>query len=124
MTEVKAPNKPKARVLIVDDEPNARSGLEKLLRQEDYAVDAAADGVSALQIATEHPPDVVVTDLKMPKMDGMELLQKLRAMYQDVPVIVVTAFGEVATAVQAMRVGADDFLTKPVDFDALILSSP
>ncbi|HMY17994.1 MAG TPA: sigma-54 dependent transcriptional regulator [Polyangium sp.] len=122
MTEVKAPNKPKARVLIVDDEPNARSGLEKLLRQEDYAVDAAADGVSALQIATEHPPDVVVTDLKMPKMDGMELLQKLRAMYQDVPVIVVTAFGEVATAVQAMRVGADDFLTKPVDFDALILS--
>lgn len=122
MTEVKAPNKPKARVLIVDDEPNARSGLEKLLRQEDYAVDAAADGVSALQIATEHPPDVVVTDLKMPKMDGMELLQKLRAVYQDVPVIVVTAFGEVATAVQAMRVGADDFLTKPVDFDALILS--
>lgn len=122
MTEVKAPSKPKARVLIVDDEPNARSGLEKLLRQEDYAVDAAADGVSALQIAAEHPPDVVVTDLKMPKMDGMELLQKLRAMYQDVPVIVVTAFGEVATAVQAMRLGADDFLTKPVDFDALILS--
>src|SRR5512146_2832633 len=98
MTEAKAGNKPKARVLVVDDEPNARSGLEKLLRQEGYAVDAAADGAHALQIAADHPPDVVVTDLKMPKMDGIELLQKLRAVYHDVPVIVVTAFGEVSTA--------------------------
>ncbi|HRI68051.1 MAG TPA: response regulator, partial [Polyangium sp.] len=113
MSETKLATKPKARVLVVDDEPNARSGLEKLLRQEGYAVDSAADGASALQIATEHPPDIVVTDLKMPQMDGIELLKKIRAVYHDVPVLVVTAFGEVATAVQAMRVGADDFLTKP-----------
>jgi two-component system, NtrC family, response regulator HydG len=122
MTEAKSLTKPRARVLVVDDEPNARSGLEKLLRQEGYAVDAAMDGAHALQIAAEHPPDIVVTDLKMPKMDGIELLQKIRAVYHDVPVLVVTAFGEVSTAVQAMRAGADDFLTKPVDFDALILS--
>jgi two-component system response regulator HydG len=122
MAETKMAAKPKARVLVVDDEASARSGLEKLLRQEGYAVDVAPDGPSALAIAADRPPDVVVTDLKMPKMDGIELLGKLRATYRDVPVIVVTAFGEVSTAVQAMRAGADDYLTKPVDFDALTLS--
>ncbi len=65
------------RVLVVDDEPAARAGLEKLLRGEGYAVDAADDGTSGLAAATEHPPDVVVTDLKMPKMDGIELVKKL-----------------------------------------------
>ncbi|TKD06492.1 sigma-54-dependent transcriptional regulator [Polyangium fumosum] len=122
MTDTKIAGKPRARVLVVDDEASARSGLEKLLRQEGYAVDAAADGPSALQIAADRPPDVVVTDLKMPRMDGLELLQKLRATYPGVPVIMVTAFGEVSTAVQAMRSGADDFITKPVDFDALAFS--
>jgi two-component system response regulator HydG len=122
MTETKVLARPKARVLVVDDEPSARSGLEKLLRQEGYAVDVAADGPSALAIAADRPPDVVVTDLKMPKMDGIELLQKLRATFQVVPVVVVTAFGEVSTAVQAMRAGADDYLTKPVDFDALTIA--
>jgi len=122
MNDTKVPSKPRARVLVVDDEPSARSGLEKLLRQEGYAVDVATDGQHALQVAADKPPDVVVTDLKMPKMDGIELLQKLRATYHDVPVIVVTAFGEVSTAVQAMRSGADDYLTKPVDFDALMLA--
>src|SRR5262245_26425927 len=97
------PRKNKARVLVVDDEPNARSGLEKLLRQEGYAVDVAPDGPSAITIAAEHPPDVVLTDLKMPHMDGLELLQKLRETYRDLPIIVVTAFGEITTAVQAMR---------------------
>ncbi|WP_438023340.1 sigma-54-dependent transcriptional regulator [Sorangium sp. So ce233] len=111
-----------SRVLVVDDEASARSGLEKLLRQEGYAVDAAADGAEALEIATERPPDVVVTDLKMPKMDGMALLGRLREQDPSLPVIVVTAFGDVTSAVQAMRAGAEDYLTKPVDFDALLLS--
>ncbi|WP_437808512.1 sigma-54-dependent transcriptional regulator [Sorangium sp. So ce1078] len=111
-----------SRVLVVDDEASARSGLEKLLRQEGYAVDAAADGVEALEVAAERPPDVVVTDLKMPKMDGVTLLGKLREQDPALPVIVVTAFGDVSSAVQAMRAGAEDYLTKPVDFDALLLS--
>ncbi|AUX35400.1 MULTISPECIES: sigma-54 dependent transcriptional regulator [Sorangium] len=111
-----------ARVLVVDDEASARSGLEKLLRQEGYVVDAAADGAAALEIAAERPPDVVVTDLKMPKMDGVTLLGKLRAQDPALPVIVVTAFGDVSSAVQAMRAGAEDYLTKPVDFDALLVS--
>ncbi|WP_437574515.1 sigma-54-dependent transcriptional regulator [Sorangium sp. So ce887] len=111
-----------SRVLVVDDEASARSGLEKLLRQEGYAVDSAADGVEALEVATERPPDVVVTDLKMPNMDGVTLLGKLREQDPSLPVIVVTAFGDVSSAVQAMRAGAEDYLTKPVDFDALLLS--
>ncbi|AUX45815.1 Fis family transcriptional regulator [Sorangium cellulosum] len=117
-----AEKKQGARVLVVDDEASARSGLEKLLRQEGYLVDAAADGVEALEVAAERPPAVVVTDLKMPRMDGVALLGKLREQDPDVPVIVVTAFGDVSSAVQAMRAGAEDYLTKPVDFDALLLA--
>src|SRR5271170_5467530 len=114
--------KAKARVLVVDDEPSARSGLEKLLRQDGYTVDVAGDGAAALAIAAERPPDVALTDLKMPGMDGVELLTKLREQDAALPVLVVTAFGDVTSAVRAMRAGADDYLTKPVDFDALLLS--
>jgi two-component system response regulator HydG len=96
--------------------------MEKLLQQEGYEVDTAADGPAALAIAAEHPPDVVVTDLKMPKMDGVALLGKLHEQDRDLPVIVVTAFGDVGSAVNAMRAGAADYLTKPVDFDALTVS--
>ena len=110
------------RILVVDDEDSARSGLEKLLRQEGYRVDSAADGVAALEIATEQPPDVVVTDLNMPRMDGLELLTRLRAQYVGLPVIVVTAFGDVASAVTAMRHGAETYLVKPVDLDELLLA--
>ncbi|WP_437523106.1 sigma-54 dependent transcriptional regulator [Sorangium sp. So ce726] len=111
-----------SRVLVVDDEASARSGLEKLLRQEGYTVDAAADGVEAVEVAAERPPDVVITDLKMPRMDGVALLGKLREQDPALPVIVVTAFGDVTSAVLAMRAGAEDYLTKPVDFDALLLA--
>src|SRR5512146_1407706 len=114
--------KTKARILVVDDEPSARSGMEKLLQQEGYTVDVAADGPSALTIAAESPPDVVITDLKMPKMDGVALLAKLREQDRDLPVIMVTAFGDVGSAVNAMRAGAADYLTKPVDFDALAMA--
>jgi len=110
---------PKVRVLVVDDEEGARSGLEKLLRLEGYAVDAAADGLAALERAAEQPPDVVVTDLKMPRMDGMALMERLRAQWPGMPVIVVTAFGDVGSAVAAMRHGAEHYLVKPVDFDEL-----
>ncbi len=111
--------KSKIRVLVVDDEEAARSGLEKLLRLEGYEVETAADGVAALERAAETCPDVVVTDLKMPRMDGIELLGKLRAQYPDLPVIMVTASHDVASAVAAMRQGAEHYLMKPVDFDEL-----
>jgi len=112
----------KGRILVVDDEASARQGLEKLLRQEGYLVRAEADGAAGLRAAEEFAPDVVVTDLRMPQMDGMQLLARLREQDRGVPVIVATAFGEVASAVAAMRAGADDYLMKPIDIDGLVLA--
>ncbi len=117
MTEAK-----NTRVLVVDDEPAARGGLEKLLKGEGFQVDVASDGVEAIAVAGEHPPDVVVTDLKMPNMDGIELMKKLHEIDPSVPVVVATAFGDVGSAVNAMRAGAEDYLTKPIDFDALVVA--
>jgi DNA-binding NtrC family response regulator len=111
-----------ARILVVDDEASARIGLQKLLRQAGYVADAMNDGESALAFAVENPPEVVVTDLVMPGMDGMALCAKLHELDRDLPVIVATGVGDVSSAVAAMRAGAADYLIKPIDFDALLIS--
>ncbi len=113
---------PTTRVLVVDDEAWARAGLEKLLHQEGYAVETAEDGASALKVASERPPDVVITDLSMPGMNGLELLTKLREQDRELPIIMATASSDVTAAVNAMRAGAEDYLTKPIDFDALTVA--
>jgi two-component system response regulator HydG len=115
-------NAAQARILIVDDEASARDALEKLLGRDGHAVDVAEDGVTAMARFKESPADVVVTDLNMPNMDGMTLLTTLRALDSNVPVIVLTASGELHIAVAAMRAGADDYLTKPLDFEALTIA--
>lgn len=112
----------RARILVVDDEASARQGLQKLLEQDGYAVATAESGRDALAVADETSPDVVVTDLKMPGMDGIDVIRALAKQDPDLPVIVVTAFGDVSSAVEAMRAGAVNYLTKPVDFDALSLT--
>ena len=109
----------KGRILVVDDEANARTALAELLRDEGYAVETAADGFKALGKLEDFAPDLVLTDLKMPGMDGIQLLGKIRESDADLPVIVMTAFGEVETAVGAMRAGARDYLTKPVNVGEL-----
>jgi DNA-binding NtrC family response regulator len=109
----------KGRILVVDDEVNARTALVELLRDEGYGVEAAADAFKALGKMAEFAPDLVLTDLKMPGMDGLQLLAKLRESDSDLPVIVMTAFGEVETAVKAMRSGARDYLAKPVNVGEL-----
>jgi two-component system, NtrC family, response regulator HydG len=111
----------KTRILVVDDEATARNGLGKLLEQEGYQVDLAADGVEALASVSENAPALIISDLKMPNMDGMELLKQLKEQDVETPTVVATAFGEISTAVAAMRAGAEDYLTKPIDFDALLL---
>jgi len=111
-----------ARILVVDDEDGARTGLEKLLRQAGYAVDTADGGQAALAVVLDRPPEVVITDLRMPGMDGMALCAKLHEANRDLPVIVVTAVGDVSSAVAAMRAGAADYLIKPIDFDALLMA--
>ncbi len=110
------------RILVVDDESDACTGMKRLLEHEGYVVDTAGDGNEALAIVAERAPEVVVTDLKMPGMDGMTLLAKLRESDRDIPVIVATAFGDVSRAVAAMRAGASDYLTKPIDFEALLVA--
>jgi DNA-binding NtrC family response regulator len=109
------------RVLIVDDEANARTALAELLRDEGYLVETAADGFKALPKLEELEPDVVVTDLKMPGLSGLELMAKIRERDPECVVIVMTAFGAVESAVQAMRQGAADYLTKPVNVEELSL---
>ncbi len=112
----------KVRVLVVDDEGSARKALKDLLSAKGYEVDLAADGVAALERIAEVPPDVVVTDLDMPRMTGMDLLKELHAREPELPVLVATSAVDLGSAVAAMRAGAADYLTKPIDFDALVVS--
>jgi DNA-binding NtrC family response regulator len=100
---------------------NARTALAELLRDEGYDVETAADAFKALGKYETFSPHVVVTDLKMPGMDGIELVKKIRAMEDAAAVVVMTAFGAVSSAVDAMRSGAADYLTKPLNFDELLV---
>jgi DNA-binding NtrC family response regulator len=109
------------RVLVVDDEVNARTTLADLLRDEGYVVEMAADAFKALGKYETFAPQVVVTDFQMPGMDGLELVKRIRESDDPAAVIVMTAFGAVQSAVEAMRAGAADYLTKPLDLDELLI---
>jgi DNA-binding NtrC family response regulator len=109
------------RILVVDDEANARTALAELLRDEGFDVETAADAFKALGKYEAFVPQVVITDLKMPGMDGIELVKRLRAMEDPPAVIVMTAFGAVESAIEAMRAGAEEYLTKPLNFDELLV---
>jgi DNA-binding NtrC family response regulator len=111
----------KGTILVVDDEANARAALAELLRDEGYRVETAADGFKALGKLEDLSPDLILTDLKMPGMGGAELLEKVRAADSEIVVIVMTAFGAVETAVDAMKKGAADYLTKPLNTAQLFL---
>jgi DNA-binding NtrC family response regulator len=109
------------RILVVDDEVNARTALAELLRDEGYEVETAADAFKALGKLESFAPDVVLSDLKMPGMDGIELVKKIQAMEDAPAVVVMTAFGAVQSAVDAMRAGAAEYLTKPLNFEELLV---
>jgi DNA-binding NtrC family response regulator len=109
------------RILVVDDEANARTALAELLRDEGYEVETAADAFKALGKYESFAPHIVVTDLKMPGMDGIELVKKIRASDEVTGIIVMTAFGAVQSAIDAMRAGAAEYLTKPLNFDELLV---
>ena len=108
-----------AHVLIVDDEVNIRRVLAAMLKREGYEVTTAADGEQALGVLQKTPVHVVVTDLVMPRLGGMELLRRVAAEFPDVPVIVITAHGSVDSAVAALKAGAFDYITKPFEQDEL-----
>jgi two-component system response regulator AtoC len=103
------------KILIVDDEANMRLVLKALLSREGYDVLTAADGFEALEVLKSHDVKVVVTDLKMPRLDGMGLLESVVRDFPSVPVIMITAHGTIHTAVDALKKGALDYITKPFD---------
>jgi len=110
----------KGKILIVDDEANARNALAELLDDAGYAVSTAADGRTALLQMEQVDPDVVLTDLKMPGMDGLSLIEQGRPMSPHVTFIVMTAFATIDTAVRAIKLGAESYLTKPLELEAVI----
>src|SRR5256884_6438087 len=112
-----------ARVLIVDDDPASRRLLEVRLRPLECDVSTAGNGEQALSAIRKDPPDLVLLDLQMPQMGGIEVLRTLRKEGINIPIIVITAHGSIETAVEAMKEGAYDFITKPVDanhFDIVV----
>ena len=109
----------KSRILVVDDEPQLTRVLRTGLKSRGYDVRAAADGISGFETFNDWQPDLVITDLAMPNMDGLELCRQLRAVSQ-VPIIILSAKGEEKVKVEALDIGADDFVTKPFGIDELL----
>ena len=100
-------------VLLIDDDESLRRVVEYNLHEEGYRVLTAADGISGLETFHAEAVDLVLTDVRMPEMDGLELLTRVNAMQPDLPVIMLTAHGTINSAVEAMKLGAFDYLTKP-----------
>jgi two-component system, OmpR family, KDP operon response regulator KdpE len=109
----------KPRILVVDDEPQLTRVLRTGLKSRGYDVRVAADGLTALETFGDWHPELVITDLAMPNMDGLELCRRLRSISQ-VPIIVLSAKGEEKTKVEALDIGADDYVTKPFGIDELL----
>ncbi len=109
----------KGRIVVNDDEVNAAAALETLLRDDGYDVARANDARSGLLVIEKTDPDVVLTDLRMPGMDGLELLAKIKELRPETMVLLMTAYGTVKTAVKAMKLGAEDYLGKPIDVEEL-----
>ena len=108
-----------ARVLVVDDEDSMRELLSITLNRQGYETLVAADGVKALKMMEKDPAEVMVTDLFMPRMGGMELLEKVKEGWPDTVVFIITAFGTIENAVQAMQLGAYDYVSKPFNMEEL-----
>jgi len=106
-------------ILLIDDDDSLRRVVEYNLHEEGYRVITAADGTSGLQAFQSQPIDLVLTDIRMPEMDGLELLTRLKSMHPDLPVVILTAHGTIDSAVDAMKLGAADYLTKPFNREQL-----
>jgi len=109
-------------ILIVDDEKSIRTTLGGILNDEGFSVSTAHDGETALQIVDESPPDLVLLDIWLPGIDGVEVLQKIKEKYPELPVIMISGHGTVETAVKSTRLGAYDYIEKPLSLDKIILT--
>ncbi len=111
-----------ANILIIDDEKSIRKTLSEILSYEGYKIDEAGDGEEGLKKFTEKNYDVVLCDIKMPKMDGLEFLEKSKIINSDVPVIMISGHGNIDTAVDAVKKGAFDYISKPPDLNRLLIT--
>jgi two-component system response regulator (stage 0 sporulation protein F) len=108
-----------ASILVVDDEENAREGLSKILSKEGYKVETAANGKEAIDNLKRQRYELVITDMRMPLMDGFEVLREIKKMDENIGVIMITAYGEVESYLEAMNMGAFEYINKPVRVNEL-----
>ena len=111
-----------ARILIVDDEKSIRRTLRDILEYEDFTVEEAGDGQEGLALALKEKFDIILSDIKMPKLDGMEFLDKYMATNPDTPIVMISGHGNIETAVEAVKKGAYDFIAKPLDLNRLLVT--
>lgn len=111
-----------AKILVVDDEKSIRNTLKEILEYEKFVVDEAADGPTALELIKQNKYEIVLCDIKMPKMDGIEVLQQIIEINQDIPVVMISGHGNIDTAVEAIKKGAYDYIAKPIDLNRLLVT--
>ena len=111
-----------ASILIIDDEKAIRKTLTEILSYEGYKIDEASDGEEGLKRFSEKAYDIVLCDIKMPKLDGIEFLERSREINPDVPVIMISGHGNIDTAVEAVKKGAFDYISKPPDLNRLLIT--
>ncbi len=109
-------------ILVIDDEKSIRNSLKEVLEYEKHTVDLAMEGMEGLELFKNNPYDVVLCDIKMPKMDGIEVLEKIFEISSEVPVIMISGHGNIDTAVEAIKKGAFDFIEKPLDLNRLLIT--
>ena len=110
------------KIVLIDDEKDIREVMAISLQDAGYDVDTAADGATGLKLCEDNSPQIVITDIRMPGMDGLQVLESIKQKYPDIEVIVATAFGEMDLAIRALQLDASDFITKPISDEALYLA--
>ncbi|HMR46592.1 MAG TPA: sigma-54 dependent transcriptional regulator [Bacteroidia bacterium] len=111
-----------SRILIIDDEKSIRHSLKEILEYENYKVDEAPDGIEGIKMAEKEKYDIIFCDIKMPRMDGIEVLENLQNKCPEVPVVMISGHGNIDTAVEAIRKGAFDFIAKPLDLNRILIT--
>ena len=109
-----------AVILVVEDDADLRAALCDTLSLAGYKIETASDGLAALEVLQRKSVDMVITDIQMPEMDGHQLLKRIKSQWQELPVMLMTAYGSIQMAVEAMRDGAVDYLSKPFEAEVLV----
>ncbi len=111
-----------ARILVIDDEESIRNTLQEILEYEKYSVDLSEDGTQGLELVKKNNYDVILCDIKMPQMDGIEVLERVTRLQPDTPMIMISGHGNIDTAVESIKKGAYDFIEKPLDLNRLLIT--